>query len=81
MQVSTLVTPIVESTAGMGENNAARNRKLSIPRETLMAAAAIYENMYGNNNGKDGSRSVPASFQVIFPKYSLILELLCVPCI
>ncbi|XP_034233699.1 arginine-hydroxylase NDUFAF5, mitochondrial [Thrips palmi] len=51
---------------GMGENNAARNRKLNIPRETLMAAAAIYENMYGNNNGKDGSRAVPASFQVYY---------------
>lgn len=49
----------------MGENNAARKRKLNIPRETLMAAAAIYENLYGNNNGKDGSRAVPASFQVL----------------
>ncbi|XP_026278257.1 arginine-hydroxylase NDUFAF5, mitochondrial isoform X2 [Frankliniella occidentalis] len=51
---------------GMGESNAARNRKLSLPRETLMAAAAIYETIYGNNNGRDGTRAVPASFQVYY---------------
>ena len=28
---------------GMGENNAAWNRKLMLHRETLMAAAAIYK--------------------------------------
>jgi len=48
----------------MGENNAAWRRKMHIPRDTLMAAAAIYDEMYGNNNGKDGCRAVPATFQV-----------------
>lgn len=45
---------------GMGENNAAWNRKLRINRDTLMAAAAIYQHMYGDEKG------VPATFQVFY---------------
>ena len=49
----------------MGENNAARNRKLHLKRDTLLAASAIYDELYGKLKD-DGSRYVPATFQVIY---------------
>lgn len=45
--------------AAMGENNAAINRCTHISRDTLLSAAAIYENMYGEP-GK-----IQATFQLI----------------
>lgn len=45
---------------GMAESNAAFNRPLHISRETLMAAAAIYKDMYGKDDG------VTATFQIIY---------------
>lgn len=49
---------------GMGESNASWNRKSHISRETLLAASAIYKEMYGTKED-DGTRSsVPATFQV-----------------
>ncbi|XP_012252031.2 arginine-hydroxylase NDUFAF5, mitochondrial [Athalia rosae] len=51
---------------GMGESNAARNRKLHLKRDTAIAAAAIYEELYGKTNEKDESKYVPATFQVIY---------------
>lgn len=45
---------------GMAENNAGVQRKPHIPRDTLLAASAIYQEMYGNNDG------IPATFQVIY---------------
>ncbi|KAK2576681.1 hypothetical protein KPH14_005342 [Odynerus spinipes] len=50
---------------GMGENNAAINRKLHLKRDTLMAAAAIYNELYGKTK-EDGTSYVPATFQIIF---------------
>ncbi|XP_025106111.1 arginine-hydroxylase NDUFAF5, mitochondrial-like [Pomacea canaliculata] len=44
---------------GMGENNCAWSRKTQLHRDTMIAAAAIYQDMYGNEKG------VPATFQVI----------------
>nr|CAD7432827.1 unnamed protein product [Timema monikensis] len=49
---------------GMGENNAARNRKLHLGRDTLFAGAAIYDHLYGKE--KEGRRGVPATFQIIY---------------
>ncbi|KAJ4440269.1 hypothetical protein ANN_08408 [Periplaneta americana] len=49
---------------GMGENNAAYNRKLNLRRDTAMAAAAIYRQLYGKE--QDGRVSVPATFQIIY---------------
>lgn len=49
---------------GMGENNAAFNRNLHLGRDTAMAAAAIYKQMYGKE--VDGKFSVPATFQIIY---------------
>lgn len=45
---------------GMGESNASWNRSPSLNRDSLLAAAAVYKEMYGNENG-----SVPATFQVL----------------
>ncbi|XP_076030641.1 arginine-hydroxylase NDUFAF5, mitochondrial [Oratosquilla oratoria] len=45
---------------GMAENNANINRKLHIHRDTLLAASAIYQEMYGQEEG------VPATFQIIY---------------
>lgn len=44
----------------MGESNAARNRSLHLSREKLLAAAAIYQNVYGQED------KVPATFQVLY---------------
>ncbi|XP_059608963.1 arginine-hydroxylase NDUFAF5, mitochondrial [Phlebotomus argentipes] len=46
---------------GMAENNAAFNRPLHLPRDTLIAASAIYEDMYKKADG-----GIPATFQVIY---------------
>lgn len=43
----------------MGESSCLWNRSLHMDRTVLLAAAAIYNEMYGNGNG-----TVPASFQV-----------------
>ncbi|XP_055626870.1 arginine-hydroxylase NDUFAF5, mitochondrial [Toxorhynchites rutilus septentrionalis] len=45
---------------GMAESNASFSRPLRIDRETLMAAAAIYKDMYAKDDG------VTATFQVIY---------------
>lgn len=45
---------------GMAENNAGINRKPHLHRDTLLAASAIYQEMYGNENG------IPATFQIIY---------------
>lgn len=51
---------LMDDLQGMAENNAAFNRPLHLSRETQMAAAAIYQNMYGKPEG------IPATFQVIY---------------
>lgn len=50
----------------MGEGNAAKNRKLNLKRDTLLAASAIYDQLYGKVRKEDGSRYVPATFQIIY---------------
>lgn len=51
---------LMDDLQGMAENNAAFNRPLHLSRETMLAAAAIYQNMYGKPEG------IPATFQVIY---------------
>ncbi|XP_077291974.1 arginine-hydroxylase NDUFAF5, mitochondrial isoform X2 [Arctopsyche grandis] len=46
----------------MGENNASYNRQLHLSRSTQMAAAAIYDELYG----KTKMKSVPATYQIIY---------------
>ncbi|KAF5286156.1 hypothetical protein FQR65_LT12914 [Abscondita terminalis] len=50
---------------GMAENNAAVNRTLHLNRDTQFAAAAIYQELYGNYDPETGNSSVPATFQII----------------
>ncbi|NXN98041.1 NDUF5 hydroxylase, partial [Rhinopomastus cyanomelas] len=45
----------------MGESNCSWNRKPLLHRETMLAAAAIYREMYGNSDG-----SVHATFQIYY---------------
>ncbi|XP_069643655.1 arginine-hydroxylase NDUFAF5, mitochondrial isoform X3 [Haliaeetus albicilla] len=52
---------IMEDLQGMGESNCSWNRKPLLHRETMLAAAAIYQEMYGNSDG-----SVPATFQIYY---------------
>ncbi|KAG5306560.1 NDUF5 hydroxylase, partial [Acromyrmex insinuator] len=50
---------------GMAENNAARNRNLHLSRDTLIAAASIYKQLYGKTR-EDNTTFVPATFQIIY---------------
>ncbi|XP_066586661.1 arginine-hydroxylase NDUFAF5, mitochondrial [Prorops nasuta] len=50
---------------GMAENNAAKNRRLHLRRDVLLAASAIYQEMFGKKK-EDGSLYVPATFQIIY---------------
>uniref|UniRef100_A0A8C0GEB2 Arginine-hydroxylase NDUFAF5, mitochondrial n=1 Tax=Chelonoidis abingdonii TaxID=106734 RepID=A0A8C0GEB2_CHEAB len=52
---------IMEDLKGMGESNCSWNRKPILHRETMLAAAAIYQEMYGSNDG-----SVPATFEIYY---------------
>ncbi|XP_057699612.1 arginine-hydroxylase NDUFAF5, mitochondrial isoform X1 [Corythoichthys intestinalis] len=46
---------------GMGESNCAWNRRSMLHRDTILAAAAVYKEMYGNKDG-----SVPATFDILY---------------
>lgn len=49
----------------MAENNAVRNRNLHLSRNTMIAAASIYKELYGKT--KEGNTTfVPATFQIIY---------------
>lgn len=50
---------------GMAENNAARNRNVRLNKDTMLAAAAIYKELYGKTK-EDGVPFIPATFQVIY---------------
>ena len=54
---------------GMAESNAALNRKLHLGRETLLAANAVYTDLYGEPRAnEDGTQEtvLPATFQVFY---------------
>ncbi|XP_053140581.1 arginine-hydroxylase NDUFAF5, mitochondrial isoform X2 [Hemicordylus capensis] len=46
---------------GMGESNCSWSRKPMLHRETMLAAAAVYKEMYGNDDG-----TIPATFQIYY---------------
>ncbi|XP_076162597.1 arginine-hydroxylase NDUFAF5, mitochondrial isoform X2 [Ptiloglossa arizonensis] len=50
---------------GMAENNAVRNRKLRLNKDTAFAAAAIYKQLYGKMK-EDDTPFIPATFQIIY---------------
>uniref|UniRef100_A0A8C5SHX4 Arginine-hydroxylase NDUFAF5, mitochondrial n=1 Tax=Laticauda laticaudata TaxID=8630 RepID=A0A8C5SHX4_LATLA len=52
---------IMADLQGMGESNCCWNRKPMIHRATMLAAAAVYKELYGNNDG-----TIPATFQIYY---------------
>lgn len=52
---------LMEHLQNMGENNAVISKGRPATRDSLLAAASIYQSMYANPDG-----SVPATFQVIY---------------
>merc|ERR1712142_848824 len=58
---------LMEDLKGMAENNASWKRPLHLKRDTLMAAASIYQAMYGQENPNEpGQTSIPATFQIVY---------------
>jgi NADH dehydrogenase [ubiquinone] 1 alpha subcomplex assembly factor 5 len=45
----------------MAENNAVLKRRKNVSKDTIMAAASVYQSLFGNTDG-----SVPATFQVVY---------------
>ncbi|XP_061685501.1 arginine-hydroxylase NDUFAF5, mitochondrial isoform X4 [Syngnathoides biaculeatus] len=54
------VVELMTDLQGMGESNCARNRRSMLHRDSILAAAAIYKEMYGREDG-----SIPATFDII----------------
>ncbi|XP_015988906.2 arginine-hydroxylase NDUFAF5, mitochondrial isoform X2 [Rousettus aegyptiacus] len=52
---------LMEDLQGMGESNCAWNRKALLHRDTMLAAAAVYGEMYRNEDG-----SIPATYQIYY---------------
>jgi len=52
---------LMEHLSRMGEGTAALNRQFHVGRDTFTAAAAIYQELYGLEDG-----SIPATFQMIY---------------
>ena len=52
---------LMEHLSRMGEGTAAFNRQFHVGRDTFLAAAAIYQELYGLEDG-----SIPATFQMIY---------------
>lgn len=50
----------------MGESNAAFNRPLTISRDVLIAASAIYNEMYQKKHPEINEQGIHATFQVIY---------------
>lgn len=55
---------LMEDLKGMGESNASWNRSLHISRDTILAAAPIYEKLYGNY-----------LFMITFVKYNFSISI------
>lgn len=52
---------LMEDLKGMGENNCTWQRKPILQRDTMLAASAIYQEMYGNEDN-----SIPATFRILY---------------
>ncbi|GBG26334.1 Arginine-hydroxylase NDUFAF5, mitochondrial [Hondaea fermentalgiana] len=51
----------MENLSGMGESNAVWNRRPYVSKDTFLAAATIYEHLYGDEEGY-----VPATFDMVY---------------
>jgi len=60
------IFPLMRDLKGMGESNAALNRKLHLNRETLFATNAVYGDLYGERTEGGEQIVLPASFQVYY---------------
>ncbi|KAI8086002.1 S-adenosyl-L-methionine-dependent methyltransferase [Halteromyces radiatus] len=52
---------LMEDLRAMGESNAVLSRRSLLKRDTLLAAASIYKELHGNEDG-----TIPATFQIIY---------------
>ncbi|KAI8343200.1 S-adenosyl-L-methionine-dependent methyltransferase [Chlamydoabsidia padenii] len=52
---------LMDDLKSMGESNAVLSRRSFLKRDTLLAAASIYKELHGNEDG-----TIPATFQVIY---------------
>lgn len=52
---------LIDHLRSMGETNAVRERILTVNRDTALATAAVYQEMFGEPNG-----TIPATYQVIY---------------
>uniref|UniRef100_A0A8C6TBL6 Arginine-hydroxylase NDUFAF5, mitochondrial n=1 Tax=Neogobius melanostomus TaxID=47308 RepID=A0A8C6TBL6_9GOBI len=55
------IMELLSDLQAMGESNCAWNRRSLLHRDTILAAAAVYKEMYGNPDG-----SVPATFDILY---------------
>ncbi|XP_054460847.1 arginine-hydroxylase NDUFAF5, mitochondrial [Anoplopoma fimbria] len=55
------IMEVMTDLQGMGESNCAWNRRSLLHRDAILAAAAIYKEMYGNEDG-----SIPATFEILY---------------
>ncbi|CAB4063574.1 NDUFAF5 [Lepeophtheirus salmonis] len=53
---------LMKDLKGMGENNAVWNRSHSLKRDTILAANAIYNTLYANED----KSAIPATFQIYY---------------
>lgn len=51
---------------GMGENNAVIHRPLRLNKNTMFSAATIYDQLYGNHDNDSDTKSIPATFQILY---------------
>ncbi|XP_074552499.1 arginine-hydroxylase NDUFAF5, mitochondrial [Halichoeres trimaculatus] len=55
------IIEVMTDLQGMGESNCAWNRRMLLHRDTILAAAAVYKEMYGSEDG-----SIPATFEILY---------------
>ncbi|RVE76793.1 hypothetical protein OJAV_G00012170 [Oryzias javanicus] len=55
------IMEVMTDLQGMGESNCAWNRRTLLHRDAVLAAAAVYKEMYGSEDG-----AVPATFQILY---------------
>ena len=62
------IFPLMRDLKGMAENNAATSRKMTLRRETLLAANAVYADLYGEERAQEETVEtvLPATFQIYY---------------
>lgn len=51
---------------GMGENNVVLQRPLRLNKDTMFAAATLYDKLYGNQENDSSIQGIPATFQIMY---------------